>query len=181
MKAGILKAPLFQNQYNFHFFNMKYKNEIISITLGVACGLIFGWHFTADMRKPVIKIRPSVTPTMTPLPTKEPQKINIRDSAHNGLIGTASFYSREGCAGCSASLTMANGQPLDDSKLTVAYNRAKLGTLVKVTNVSNGLQVIATVTDTGGFEGLNRIIDLTIATRDAIKCGSLCQVQVEEL
>lgn len=42
-----------------------------------------------------------------------------------------------------------------------------------------GKSVQARVTDRGGFEKLGRIIDLTIATRDAIGCGNLCKVRVD--
>jgi len=93
--------------------------------------------------------------------------------------GIASYYSRAGCVGCSKTLTMANGQALDDSGLTVAFNRAKLNTFVTVTNLKTGQSVRAKVSDTGGFERHGRIIDLTMATRDAIGCGHLCKVRVD--
>lgn len=95
--------------------------------------------------------------------------------------GTASWYSREGCIGCSPTLTMANGQPLDDNRLTVAFNRAKLGSRLLITNVSNGESVEATVTDTGGFERHGRIIDVTPAVRDAIDMKDLETVEVRLL
>ena len=95
--------------------------------------------------------------------------------------GTASWYSREGCIGCSANLHMANGQPLDDDALTVAFNRLPLGRQVRVTNAKTRMTVIAVVTDTGGFERHGRIIDLVPAVRDAINCGGLCEVEVVEI
>ena len=95
--------------------------------------------------------------------------------------GTASWYSREGCIGCSANLHMANGQPLDDDALTVAFNRLPLGRQVRVTNAESRMTVVATITDTGGFERHNRIIDVTPAVRDAINCGGLCEVEVVEI
>lgn len=94
------------------------------------------------------------------------------------ITGLASYYSREGCVGCSPNMTMANGQPLDDTALTVAYNDAPLGSILTITNRDTGLSVKATVTDTGGFKKYGKIIDLTIATRDAIGCGSTCRVEV---
>ena len=99
--------------------------------------------------------------------------------ARTYYMGIASYYSRAGCVGCSKTLTMANGQVLDDSRLTVAFNRAKLNTFVTVTNSKIGQSVRAKVTDRGGFERLGRIIDLTVATRDAIGCGHLCKVRVD--
>ena len=99
--------------------------------------------------------------------------------ARTYYMGIASYYSRAGCVGCSKTLTMANGQVLNDSGLTVAFNRVPLNTFVTVTNPKTSLSVRAKVTDRGGFEKLGRIIDLTIATRDAIGCGHLCKVRVD--
>lgn len=115
--------------------------------------------------------QPTPDPTATPSATVTPQKpVSVR--------GVASYYSREGCLGCSATLTMANGDPLDDGALTVAYNRAKLNSYVTITNLKTKLSVQAKVTDRGGFERHGKIVDLTIATRDALGCGSVCDVEI---
>ena len=82
--------------------------------------------------------------------------------------GKVSHYSRAGCIGCSENLTMANGEPLDDNELTIAFNKAPLGTKLKLTNTDNGKTVIVTVTDRGGFEKYNRIADLTPAVAKAL-------------
>jgi len=95
------------------------------------------------------------------------------------VTGKASYYSREGCLGCSPTMTMANGEPLDDSRLTVAYNDAPLNSYLTITNIKTGQSVVAKVTDTGGFKRHGKIIDLTIATRDAIGCGHVCDVEVD--
>ena len=95
--------------------------------------------------------------------------------------GTASWYSRDGCIGCSANLHMANGKPLDDNALTVAFNKLPLGRKVRVTNAESRMTVIAVVTDTGGFERHGRIIDITPKVRDSINCGGLCEVEVVEI
>jgi len=119
------------------------------------------------------------------VPEKDTLNTELEDktSLKNDRIwsGTASYYSREGCVGCSPTLTMANGEPLDDTKLTVAFNKAPLNSYVEITNISNGQSVTAKVTDTGGFEKLNRIIDLGLATKNAIGCGDLCEVEVKAL
>lgn len=86
----------------------------------------------------------------------------------NTITGLASYYSRSGCLGCSKTLTMANGEPLDDSKLTVAYNRAPLNSFIKITNVKNGAIVTAKITDRGGFERHGKIVDLSVATKNAL-------------
>ena len=113
-------------------------------------------------------------------------KVSATSSLHQEVRGqvwkgTASWYSREGCIGCSANLHMANGKPLDDNALTVAFNRLPLGRRVRVTNAESRMTVVATITDTGGFERHNRIIDVTPAVRDAINCGGLCEVEVVEI
>lgn len=97
----------------------------------------------------------------------------------NVLEGNASYYSTTGCLGCSPTLTMANGEPLDDSKVTVAYNRAPLNSYVTVTNILTMQSVRAKVTDRGGFERHGKLIDLSVATKNAIGCGSTCPVKVE--
>lgn len=95
------------------------------------------------------------------------------------LYGKASYYSRAGCLGCRADLLMANGQVLDDTKLTVAFNRSKLNTTIVITNQKNGKVVRARVTDTGGFERHGKIVDLSVATKNALGCGDVCNVKIE--
>ena len=96
-------------------------------------------------------------------------------------LGTASYYSESGCVGCSPTLTMANGERFNENSLTVAFNKLPLGSLVRVTNLTNEQAVTAKVTDTGGFESLGRIIDLSKGTKEVINCSDLCQVRVEEI
>jgi len=96
-------------------------------------------------------------------------------------IGTASYYSEDGCVGCSPTLTMANGERFLDSGYTVAFNWLPLGSWVKVTNFVTRDTTYARVTDTGGFNKLGRIVDLSPAVKDAINCGDLCKVKVERL
>lgn len=98
------------------------------------------------------------------------------------LSGEASYYSENGCLGCSPTLTMANGEKLDDSKLTMAlvpemfakYKNMNL----KVTNQSNNQEVIVKVTDSGGFAKYNRVADLSLATKQALGCNDICQVTI---
>lgn len=74
---------------------------------------------------------------------------------------------------------MANGQMLDDTALTIAFNKAPLNTKVQITH--NGKTIIATVTDRGGFESLGRIADLSVAVKEALACNDLCQVTISIL
>jgi len=98
--------------------------------------------------------------------------------------GIASYYSESGCLECSPTLTMANGQRLDDTKLTLAMTPRTvrkfkiLNKKVTVRNRTTGASIVATVTDTGGFARYNRIADLSVATKLAIGCGDLCKVEI---
>ena len=102
------------------------------------------------------------------------------------LEGEASYYSRAGCLGCNAGRIMANGQPLNDSALTMAIGADKkhlVGRRANVTSLATGLSTEVTITDTGSFyrgQYGNRVADLTIATKQAIGMkGGVGQVRVE--
>ncbi len=102
------------------------------------------------------------------------------------LEGEASYYSRSGCLGCGPGLIMANGQPLNDTALTIAIgvNRKHLvGRSAKVTNLDTGKSVMVLITDTGGFYQArygHRVADLTVATKQAIGMrGGTGRVRVE--
>lgn len=118
------------------------------------------------------------TPTLIPVPKPAPTK-KVRS-----WKGTASYYSRAGCLGCSASLTMRNGEPLDDSQLTLAMSpdvvttHNLLNKIVTVRNTQTGTMTQAKVTDTGGFARHNRIADLSVATKHALACRDLCEVEI---
>jgi len=126
-------------------------------------------------------------------PKDKPELVKTRENkveGSNGELtwnGQASVYTEEGCLGCDENLIMANGEKLDDTKLTIAMlpevvNQYKLlNDKVRITNQTNGLFVEARVTDTGGFGKYNRIADLNKATAEAINCKGLCQVKVEVL
>jgi len=100
------------------------------------------------------------------------------------LFGPASYYSESGCLGCSPTLTMANGQRLDDGRKTIALTPAIVRTYkllnkkVILQNRTTGKHTVAVVTDTGGFARYGRIADLSVATKFAIGCSSLCQVSI---
>lgn len=124
---------------------------------------------------PAMEATPSATiaPTATPSAVPKKQEKRGDSGTTSPKVGTwegkVSHYSRAGCLGCSKTLTMANGQPLDDEALTIAFNQAPLGTRLRLTNLDNGKSVIVTVTDTGGFERLGRIADLVPAVARALE------------
>ena len=61
----------------------------------------------------------------------------------------------------------ASGERFHKDSLTAAYNFVKLGTYLKVTNISNEESVIVKVTDRMGNKTANRI-DLSISAFDSI-------------
>lgn len=107
-------------------------------------------------------------------PTEEPkEEVNLQS-----WKGTASYYSEDGCVGCRDDRLMANGQRFDENAMTLAFNWLPLNTEVVVKNVVNNKGVVAKVTDTGGFNELGRIADLSKGLKEAIGCTDLCEVEV---
>ena len=172
-------------------------------------------------REPTPTPNPSpVIPTPTPTPTSEPAtttptppappaEVTVKNSlliphylnpkeqylctaAGLQLVGLVSFYSREGCVGCSKDLRMANGVPLDDNRPTIACNTMPLysklvsdpnivvSTPVRLTNLDNGLVAYAWITDTGGFT--SRIADLTPRIMNSILAVTdKSKIQIDQL
>lgn len=154
-------------------YNKKRTRNYSFFLLGICMTLFMAWLFGA-FNRPVQKVTPiqyrpapTVVLTATPTPTVAPLKTRTQTS-NRVWVGKVSHYSRAGCLGCSPTLTMANGQPLDDNAMTIAFNWLPLNTQVRVTNLDNGKSVIATVTDTGGFNSLNRIADLVPAVANEL-------------
>lgn len=123
-----------------------------------------------ELKSPVVEESEAIE---LPAPTQAPQPTPAQS-----WTGTASWYSREGCIGCNPDRIMANGEPLDDDALTVAFNKVPLGSMVRIRNLENNMITEAEVTDTGGFESLGRIVDLTPRVRRQINCSDLCEVEV---
>lgn len=97
--------------------------------------------------------------------------------------GKGSWYGEapEECLGCSASLTMANGERFNEDAMTVAFNWLPLNSMVTVRNLDNGEIFEARVTDTGGFNELGRIVDLSKGLKNRLGCSDLCNVEVTEI
>lgn len=91
--------------------------------------------------------------------------------------GKASFYSKR-----STGTRTASGERLHHDSLTCAHRSYPFGTLLKVTNVINGKEVVVRVNDRGPFRR-GRIIDLSWGAAKAI--GMIAQgivpVTVEKL
>lgn len=170
--------------------DLKASQKAFLILAGSICALLFllllGYFNRPKVlipkRNTVPKTRSvEIAPTLTPIPTQVPLKNRTNDGTGR-WIGKVSHYSTTGCLGCSATLTMANGQTLDDNAFTIAFNWLPLSSQVRVTNLDNGKSVIATVTDTGGFNTLNRIADLVPAVANVLETKTdVSQVLIEQL
>lgn len=89
-------------------------------------------------------------------------------------VGTASYYSRR-----FTGRRMASGGRFDPASDTIAHRTLPFGTIVRVTNLQNGLSVTGTVQDRGPWSR-GRIVDLSprIAQNlDMIRSG-VAQVEV---
>jgi rare lipoprotein A len=100
--------------------------------------------------------------------------------------GTASYYTRASCLREGTSGICANGEVLNDNDYTAASWFYRFGTVLLVTNLSNGKQVRARVTDRGPAKRLvkkGRIIDLSYAAMSEL--GGISQgiikVRVEKI
>lgn len=83
-------------------------------------------------------------------------------------VGNASYYSDR-----LNGFPTANGETYDASKLTAAHKKLPFGTMVTVTNLSNGKKVKVRINDRGPFVS-GRIIDLSKAAArqlDMINAG----------
>lgn len=74
----------------------------------------------------------------------------------------------------------ANGERFNTNEMTAAHKSLPFNTLIKVTNLNNGISTIVRITDRGPFVK-GRIIDLSKAAKDAIKMDGLARVRLESL
>lgn len=84
-------------------------------------------------------------------------------------VGKVSYYSKDGCIGCSPNQKMANGQIFDENALTFAHNSIPLNTMVEVKNLDTGKTVMARCTDRGGFNKYGRVGDLSNGLYQALE------------
>lgn len=72
----------------------------------------------------------------------------------------------------------ASGERFHRDSLTAAYNNAKFGTYIKVTNIENNESIIVKVTDRMGNKSSNRI-DLSLSAFDSISSPSKGRLNVK--
>lgn len=76
----------------------------------------------------------------------------------------------------------ASGEVFDQNAMTAAHRTLPFGTQVRVTNLSNGRQVVVRINDRGPFSG-GRVIDLSAAAASSIglRSSGVGRVQLEVL
>jgi rare lipoprotein A len=72
----------------------------------------------------------------------------------------------------------ANGERFNTHEMTAAHKTLPFNTLVKVTNLDNGVSTVVRINDRGPFVR-GRIIDLSKAAKNEIQMGGLAQVRIE--
>lgn len=97
-------------------------------------------------------------PKISEIKTKVKEEIKLVENESTTHIAT--WYNLHGNK-------TASGERFHKDSLTAAYNFVKLGTYLKVTNISNEESVIVKVTDRMGNKSANRI-DLSISAFDSI-------------
>ncbi|MFC1651901.1 septal ring lytic transglycosylase RlpA family protein [Patescibacteria group bacterium] len=95
--------------------------------------------------------------------------------AGTSLTGTATWYG----PGFYGNHT-ANGEILDKTSRTAAHLTLPFGTRVKVINLQNGKSCTVRINDRGPF-GCSHIIDLSVASKEAIGMVSVALVRLEVL
>jgi rare lipoprotein A len=74
----------------------------------------------------------------------------------------------------------ASGEAYSPTKLTAAHRTLPFGTLVRVTNLTNGCVIVVRINDRGPFVK-NRVIDLSQAAAQQLQFSGLIPVSLETL
>ena len=124
-------------------------------------------------RKPVAaSAPPPVAPAATPPATPERAKRPTNPEARTGDQPVAGAYIEEGNASWYGApfhgRRASNGEIYDMNKMTAAHRTMAFGTIVRVTNLTNGKTAVVRITDRGPFIE-NRIIDLSMAAAKSIE------------
>lgn len=88
--------------------------------------------------------------------------------------GLASWYGSE-----FQGRTTADGETFDMHQFTAAHRHLPFGTVVRVTNRTNGLSVEVRINDRGPYDDDDRIIDLSSAAADVLQMKKTGIIAVE--
>lgn len=98
----------------------------------------------------------------------------VKNPQNFSETGLATSYNAESSGGN----TTATGEPFDAQALAAAHPTLPLPSYVRVTNLSNGRQLVVRVNDRGPYTP-GRIIDLTEAAAERLNISNYTQVQVD--
>ena len=120
---------------------------------------------------------PAAMPAATPALTEQVAAVTAPRAQKFVAEGNASWYGPN-----FAGRLTANGEIFDPSQLTAAHKTLAFDSIVKVTNLNNGLSVIVRINDRGPFKP-NRIIDLSRAAAEKIGMISsgIAAVRIESI
>lgn len=114
-------------------------------------------------------------PEPEPAPEHEHEPAPAPQSASDAWSGVASWYGPN-----FHGRTTANGETFDQWAMTAAHKTLPFGTVLRVTNPSNGRSVEVRINDRGPFIA-GRSIDLSRAAAEAIGIGGVAPVELAEL
>lgn len=138
------------------------RPRTVTLKVAASCAVLGISTLTMGCAQSAEGVAQPVASTTVERPVGEPQ------------VGTASYYSNR-----FTGRRMANGDRFDPASDTVAHRTLPFGTVVRVTNLNNGLSTTGTVQDRGPWTR-GRIVDLSprIARHlDMIRSG-VARVQV---
>jgi rare lipoprotein A len=109
-------------------------------------------------------------------PTSSPPAPAVRPAVFT-QVGVASWY-----GSFHAGRKTASGERFDPNAMTAAHRTLPLGSIVRVTNVENGLTTMVRINDRGPYYA-SRIIDLSRAAADALgfRASGIALVRIERL
>lgn len=110
-----------------------------------------------------------LNPDLTKLPEPKQQTVEkVQKVAYNNVDVWDTMASWYGIGDGYNGQQAADGSIFNAYAMTAAHASLPFGTKVKVTNRDNGMSVVVTITDRGGFEALGRGIDLSYGAANAI-------------
>ncbi|EEQ12330.1 Rare lipoprotein A [Yersinia mollaretii ATCC 43969] len=97
----------------------------------------------------------------------------VKDPQNFSQIGLAAWYGEEANGN-----TTATGETFDPNALTAAHPTLPIPSYVRVTNVSNGRQIVVRVNDRGPYTS-GRVIDLSKAAADRLNISNNTKVKID--
>jgi rare lipoprotein A len=118
----------------------------------------------------VFAVLASLISSFSPASAMGPKRYRAGETQH----GLASWYGSE-----QRGHLTADGERFDEHEFTAAHRHLPFGTIVRVTNRSNGLSVDVRINDRGPFGDGDRIIDVSSAAADVLQMKRAGTVPVE--